>query len=86
MPRLETWRRDGSAESNRGFRQHKPGPATFALLLYPVAKGEPIPEASIELVPARDGADPVAVRVILPDGSQRVFVDQLGEGEAFGGD
>jgi len=78
------WKRGGdTVEPNPTavFAQRKSGPATFALLLYPVPEGEPIPRASVEFLPVQGGANPVAVRVRLPDGSERLFADQLGDGE-----
>ena len=56
------------------FAQHKSGPATFALLLYPAPDGEEPPQADIGFVAATGGTDPVAVRVTLPDGNQRLLV------------
>jgi hypothetical protein len=78
------WKRGGETvqpNPTAVVAQRRSGPATFALLLYPVAEGEPIPKATIEFVPVTGGADPIAVRVGLPDGRQRVLVDQLGDGE-----
>ncbi len=78
------WKRGGETvqpNPTAVFAQRKSGPATFALLLYPVAKGESIPEATIEFTPATGGADAVAVRVRLPNGGERVLVDQMGDGE-----
>ena len=83
-PVCRGWKRGGETvqpNPTAAIAQHKSGPATFALLLYPVREGEEIPEATIEFVSATGGNDPVAVRVRLPDGSERVVVDQLAEGE-----
>lgn len=78
------WKRGGdTVEPNPTavFAHRKSGPATFALLLYPVPAGEAAPRASVEFLPVQGGADPVAVRVNLPDGSDRILADQLGDGE-----
>jgi hypothetical protein len=72
------WKRGGDTvlpNPTAVFSQRKSGPATFALLLYPVPKGQDVPDVKIEFVPATSGDDPVAVRVTLPDGSQRLLVD-----------
>lgn len=78
------WKRGGETvqpNPTAVVAQRRSGPVTFAFLLYPVVKGAPIPQATIEFVPVRGGIDPIAVRVKLPDGRPRVLVDQLGDGE-----
>ncbi len=78
------WKRGGETvlpNPTAVFARRKPGPASFALLLYPVPKGEKMPDADIEFVPVAEGTDALAVRVRLPDGSKRLLVDQMGDGE-----
>ena|GEM_PF-2052678 len=83
-PVCRGWKRGGETvqpNPTAVFAQRRRGPATFALLLYPIAKGELVPQADIEFASVEGGVDPVAVRVMLPGDSQRILVDQLGEGE-----
>lgn len=78
------WKRGGeTVEPNPTavLAQQGTGPATFIALFYPLAAGENAPVVKIERVPATGGTDAVAALLTFPDGTRRLIVDQLGEGE-----
>ena len=78
------WKRGGKTvvpNPTAVIAQRKSGPAALAMVLYPLPPGEEAPEIKVIFAEASGGEQAVALRIVLPDGSQRLVVDQLGEGE-----
>ncbi len=73
------WRRGGGSvvpNPTAVVATHASGPAVLATLLYPVPRGETLPDVGIELIDA-DATGEVSVRVTLPDGTEQVLIDEL---------